>query len=86
VASTKISVSLEQDQLKKARRAAKSEGVSLSAYLSAALATKLEEQERLDAARELFASWGPEAAPTAEERRRFLEQMARPKKRRRRAA
>lgn len=86
MASTKISVSLDRDQLKKARGAAKAEGLSLSAYLAAALASRLEEQERLDAARELFASWGPESAPTAEERRRFLEQMARPKKRRRRAA
>ena len=86
MASTKISVSLDRDQLTKARRAAKSEGLSLSAYLAVALAAKLEEQERLDAARELFATWGPESVPTADERRQFLEQMARPKKRRRRAA
>jgi len=84
--TTKISIAIDKRQLKRARSAAKSERVSLSAYIARALATQLDDQQRLEAARELHASWGPDSIPTANEREVFLARMARPRGRRARAA
>jgi hypothetical protein len=77
----KISVALDERHVRLARRAAKAEGLSLSAYISLALAQKLADQERLDAGRKLYAAWGAETVPTAADRAVFLEQMQRPKRR-----
>jgi hypothetical protein len=85
VPTTKISIAIDEQHLRLARRAAKTEGVSLSAYIGRALAAKLEDQRRIEAARALHETWGPESLPTAEEREAFLARMA-PKGRRRRHA
>ena len=66
--TTKISIAIDIEQLKRARMAAESEGLSLSAYISRALGSQLEDQARLDAARELHAHWGPSSIPTPEDR------------------
>jgi hypothetical protein len=84
--TTKISIAIDKEQLRLARKAAKSEGLSLSAYIARALGTQLEDQRRLDAARELHAAWGPESAPTPKERDEFLARMSRRRRRRARAA
>lgn len=81
---TKISIAIDKQQLRLARAAAKSEGLSLSAYIGRALGNQLDEQRRLDAARELYRSWGPDTIPTPEDRARFLLRMRR--KRRTKAA
>jgi hypothetical protein len=86
VRTTKISIAIDKKQLSHARAAAKREGVSLSAFIGRALATELDEEERIRAARALVASWGAEAIPTAEDRREFRRRMARPRSRRSRAA
>jgi hypothetical protein len=86
VRTTKISIAIDKQQLKRARSAAKAEGLSLSAYIARALGNQLEDQRRLDAARELHASWGVSAVPTAADRDAFLARMARPRARRSKAA
>lgn len=86
MATTKISIAIDEDALLHARRAAAAEGVSLSRYIGVALANQFDAQERLDAARELHATWGPETTPTAKDRAAFLALMRRPRRRRRRAA
>ena len=84
--TTKISIAIDKERLRLARRAAASEGVSLSAYIGRALGRQLEAQERVDAARELYRSWGPDTVPTAADWDEFRQTMARPRKRRRKAA
>jgi hypothetical protein len=84
--TTKISIAIDKEKLRLARAAARSERMSLSAYIARALSKHLEDQERLDAARELHRRWGPETIPTTAERDEFLTLMSRPRKRRRRAA
>jgi hypothetical protein len=86
MATKKISIAIDADKLALARVAAKSERVSLSAYIARALGKQLEDQERLDAARELHRSWGRSGTPTPREREEFLVRMSRPRRRRRRAA
>jgi hypothetical protein len=86
VPTTKISIAIDETQLRLARRAAKSEGLSLSGYIARALGHQLEEQERLDAARELHKEWGQESAPTPREREAFRARMSRPRRRRENAA
>lgn len=87
--TTKISIAIDKEQLRLARRAAVSEGLSLSSYIARGLGNQLEDQQRLDAARELYEAWGPDTAPTPSERDEFLAKMARsgasPKRRKRRA-
>jgi hypothetical protein len=78
VRTTKISIAIDKEQLRIARRAAKSEGMSLSGYIARALGTQLEDQARIDSARELYRSWSPETLPTAADREAFLERMSRP--------
>jgi hypothetical protein len=84
--TTKISIAIDKSQLLRARAAAESEGVSLSRYIATALQKQLEDQDRIEAARRLAATWGPESAPTAEDRAAFRALMSRPRKRRGRAA
>lgn len=84
--TTKISIAIDKQQLKRARSAAKSEGLSLSAYIARALGSQLEDQGRIDAARALHASWGTSGIPTAADREAFLARMARPRARRAKAA
>jgi hypothetical protein len=86
VATTKISIAIDKHQLSLARTAAKTEGLSLSAYISRALAKQLEDQRRRDAARELHASWDAGTLPTTADRQAFLLRMSRPRQRRSRAA
>ncbi len=82
VRTTKISIAIDKDRLRLARRAAKSEGLSLSGYIARALGNQLEDQGRLDAARELYRSWGQDSVPTPGEREEFLARMSRPRRRR----
>jgi hypothetical protein len=86
VSRTKISIAIDKEQLRLARAAAKTEGLSLSAYIGRALGNQLEDQRRIDAARELHASWGAGTIPTTTERAAFLARMSRPRGRRARAA
>jgi len=84
--STKISIAINEDQLLRARQAAESEGMSLSAYIGRALGKQIEDQKRLDAARALHAIWGPDSLPSADDRREFIARMARRHRRRAKAA
>jgi len=58
VRTTKISIAIDKEQLRRARAVAQAEGVSLSAYLGRALGNLLEEQLRIEAARSLHTSCG----------------------------
>jgi hypothetical protein len=84
--TAKISIAIDKEKLALARAAAKSQRVSLSAYISGALGKQLEDQERIDAARQLHRSWGRSSMPTSRDREDFLAAMSRPRRRRRRAA
>jgi hypothetical protein len=84
--TTKISIAIDKEQLRLARRTAGSEGISLSAYIGRALDRQLEAQKRIEAARELHRGWGPETVPTASDWEDFRRAMARPRKRRGKAA
>jgi len=86
VRTTKISIAIDKQQLKRARSAAKAEGLSLSAYIARAVGNQLEDQRRLDAARALHASWDGSSIPTAADREAFLARMTRPRVRRSKAA
>jgi hypothetical protein len=84
--TTKISIAIDKQLLRLARRAAASEGSSLSAYIGRALGRQLEAQERTEAARELYRSWGSGTVPSAADWEDFRRAMTRPRKRRRKAA
>ena len=84
--TTKISIAIDKEHLRLARRAAKSEGSSLSGYIARGLGSRLEEQGRIDASRALHETWGPESVPTDGDREEFLARMSRPRGRRFRAA
>jgi hypothetical protein len=84
--TTKISIAIDKQLLRVLRRAAASERISVSAYIGRALGRQLEAQERTEAARELYRSWGRESVPTASDWEDFRRVMARPRKRRRKAA
>jgi hypothetical protein len=84
--TAKISIAIDKQLLQVARRAAASERISVSAYIGRALRRQLEVQERNEAARELYRSWGPQTLPTATDWENFQRAMARPRKRRRKAA
>ena len=66
----KVSVSVDKEQLRRAKAQAKQEGVSLSAVLCRGLEHVLDARARLEAAMELY---GPDGWPTADERRRIVE-------------
>ena len=86
MSTTKISIAIDKQQLRLARSAAKTEKLSLSAYISRALGKQLEDQRRINAARELHAGWDADTIPTAGDREAFLARMSRPRARRSRAA
>jgi hypothetical protein len=86
VRTTKISIAIDKEQLRVARKVAKSEGLSLSAYISRALGNQLQEQVRIDAARELHRLWGRESIPTAKDQEEFLAKMRRGRRQRESAA
>ena len=83
MAALKISIAIDEEKLALARAAAKSERMSLSGYITRALGKQLEDQVRLDAARELHRSWGRSGSPTSRDREEFLAGMERPRRRRR---
>jgi hypothetical protein len=84
--TTKISIAIDKENLRLARRAATSEHISLSAYIGRALERQLAQQQRTEAAREIHRGWGPETVPTAADWEEFRRAMSRPRKRRRKAA
>ena len=84
--TTKISIAIDEGQLRLARKGAKSEGLSLSGYIARALGNHLEDQERVDAARKLYKQWGPESVPTPRDREAFRTKMSRSRKRHEKAA
>jgi uncharacterized protein (DUF1778 family) len=86
MSATKISISVNTEQLRRARRAAKAEGLSLSGFIARALEKQLEEHRILEAARELWSGWGPESVPSPKERADILAKIARPRTKRRSAA
>jgi hypothetical protein len=75
----KISVALGRDELRLARTAAEQDGVSLSAFVTGAVRARIEERRRLDAARQVIATFEPEDLPTAEEQRELLALWASPR-------
>jgi len=87
VATTKISIAIDEEELRLARKAAKAEGSSLSRYIARAIGRQLEDSGRLAAARALWREWGESSVATPDERAEILAklQAARPKRRRRAA-
>lgn len=83
--TTRIRIAIDPRQLKRARSAARAEGLSLSAYIARALGNQLEDQHRIDAARALHARWGMPSMPTAADREAFLTRMVRSRARRSKA-
>jgi hypothetical protein len=81
VRTAKVSIAIDKQQLKRARSAAKAEGLSLSAYIARALGAQLADQRRIDAARALHARWRDSGVPTAADEEAFLARMARPRTR-----
>lgn len=84
--TAKISISIDQGQLRLARRAAKQEGVSLSAFIARGVEKRLEDHVRDVAAEALIRSWGDAGVPTDADRAAFRRAMQRPIRRRRNAA
>jgi hypothetical protein len=82
MAATKISIAIDDRRLRLARAAAKSEKLSLSAFISRAVDLQIEEHDRLEAARKLWAAWGPESEPSEADRAALRRHM----RRKRRAA
>ena len=78
-ATQKISVAMGQDELRLARTVAEEEGLSLSAYVTRAVRERLEERQRLEAAREFLATFAPDELPTPDEERQLLELWMRPR-------
>lgn len=74
VATTqKISVAMGRNELRLAKTAADEEGLSLSAFVTRAVRERLEERRRMEAAREVLATFSPEDLPTPEEQRDLVE-------------
>jgi len=65
----KISVAMGRDELRLAKTAADEEGLSLSAYVTRAVRERLEERRRMEAAREVLATFAPDDFPTPQEQR-----------------
>jgi len=78
-ATQKISVAMSRDELRLAKTAAESEGLSLSAYVARAVRGCLEERRRRERAREFLATLDPDELPTAGEEQRLLELWKRPR-------
>ena len=80
MASTeKVSVAIGREELRLARRAAHAAGMSLSAFVTSAVRSRVAEQRRLDAARQVLATFDPEDIPTPEEEAELLELWRRPR-------
>ena len=74
VATTqKISVAMGRDELRLARSAADEEGLSLSAFVTRAVRERLEERRRMEAAREVLATFSPEDLPTPDEQKELVQ-------------
>jgi hypothetical protein len=85
--TTKISIAIDKEQLRLARKVAAAAGISLSALIGRALNLQLEEERRRAAARELISKWGPESVPTDAERAEILAKIRRkPKRNKKKAA
>jgi hypothetical protein len=72
--TAKISVALGRDELRLARTAAERDGVSLSAFVTGAVRARIDERRRLEAARQVLATFDREDFPTADEQRELLAQ------------
>ena len=85
MASAKVSIAIGREDLAAARRAAKREGLSLSAFFSRAVRAQLEEHERREAGYRLLATFDPAEAPSLERQQELLAlwQRRTPPKRRR---
>jgi hypothetical protein len=68
----KISVAMGRSELRLAKTAAEEEGVSLSAYVTRAVRDRLEERQRLEAAREILATFDEGELATPTEQRELL--------------
>lgn len=86
MSSKKISISLDEKQLRLARRAAKAEGLSLSAFIALGVDKQLEDHVREAAADALIRSWGEAGTPTEADREAFRQVLERPLRRRKKAA
>jgi len=86
VRTTKISIAIDKQLLRLARAAAKAERLSLSAFITYAVRKQFEELRRVNAARDLYATWDDSSLPTPADRDTFLARMSRPQRRRARAA
>jgi uncharacterized protein (DUF1778 family) len=75
----KISVAIGRDELRLAKHAADQEGMSLSAFVTGAIRAQIEERRRLEAARQVLATFEPEDFPTADEQRELLALWALPR-------
>ena len=71
-ATQKISVAMGVSELRLAKTAAEHEGLSLSAFVTQAVRERLEERERIEAAREVLAGFLPHEIPTAEQQRALV--------------
>jgi hypothetical protein len=71
-ATEKISVAIGRGELRLAKTAADEEGISLSAFVTKAVRDRLAEKRRMDAAREVLATFAHDELPTPEEERELL--------------
>jgi hypothetical protein len=68
----KISVAMGRTELRLAKTAAAEEGISLSAYVTRAVRSTLEERRRIEAAKQLLGAFDPAELPSAEEQRELI--------------
>ena len=74
----KISVAMGREELRLAKAAAREAGVSLSAFVTAAVRDRLTEKRRAEAAREVLAMFDREDFPTPDRERELLELWSSP--------
>ena len=77
-ATEKISVAMGREELRLAKAAAREAGVSLSAFVTAAVRDRLTEKRRWEAAREVLAIFDREDFPTPQRERELLELWSTP--------
>jgi hypothetical protein len=73
----KVSVAMGVEELRLARLAAEADGMSLSAFVTDAVRDRLAERRRLDAAREVLATFSPDELATPAEQRALLARWTR---------